>query len=639
MLISFLFWTSVTVASEQNDRPLFIVHKHSKAHSRLAPWKRTLCGSVSQTPQTDIISQWGLDINPDIVWPEYPRPQLMRDEETTFTNLNGLWEFQLANGHGDTNHDAIFDDPIPFNQTLNTTILVPFPLESCLSGAFSWPLYSQFMFYRTIFDAPTLSGGPTTLLHFEAVDWNTTVYLNGDVIATHLGGYDFFSVDISANLRSVSNELILAVYDPSEKGNQPAGKQFQSNIKDPGSVFYTPSSGIWGSVWLESVPTYHISSLKMAADMVNLEISVFTSLNIPGLVSGSVYSSGKLITSFQGDTFTSLTIPIPTPTLWAISQPFLYDLVINVTEPSTQFVDSVRSYFGMRKVGKKIINGIMRPTINDKAVFLSGVLDQSFWPDGIYTAPSDAALQYDLTVMQSFGFNSHRGHQKYGSRRWFYHADRLGVAVLQDMIGIMAWNNEVINATRAKEYFLSDFKAMIDGRFNQPSIIQWTAFNEGDCVQLFDNVTSVMEWLISYDPTRNTDTNSGGNANALNLGDVQDQHCYPHPCDISPNEYQYSMSGEYGGLGVFNEGHEWVAGKCSSYVKVGTTENYIGNWSSFAASIASYKDNPGLSIAIYTQVSDVEEECDGWINYDRSSKFSPEQIAVVKAINDALVAM
>jgi hypothetical protein len=201
MLISFLFWTSVTVALEQNDRPLFIVHKHSKAHSRLAPWKRTLCGSVSQTPQTDIITQWGLDINPDNVWPEYPRPQLMRDEETTFTNLNGLWEFQLANGHGDTNHDAIFDDPIPFNQTLNTTILVPFPLESCLSGAFSWPLYSQFMFYRTIFDAPTLSGGPTTLLHFEAVDWNTTVYLNGDVIATHLGGYDFFSVDISANLR------------------------------------------------------------------------------------------------------------------------------------------------------------------------------------------------------------------------------------------------------------------------------------------------------------------------------------------------------------------------------------------------------------------------------------------------------
>jgi beta-galactosidase/beta-glucuronidase len=640
LMIFLISVTFVVCTSDDSDQQqLFLVNKHSRLHSRLAPWKRTLCGTVSQTPQPDVITQWGASVNPNNVWPEYPRPQLMRDEAATVTNLNGLWEFQLANGHGDTNHDAVFDDPIPFNLTLNQTILVPFPLESCLSGAFMWPLYSQFMFYRTIFDAPALSGGPTTLLHFEAIDWNATIYVNGEIVATHLGGYDFFSVDVTAYLRPMSNELIVAVYDPSDSGNQPAGKQFFSTMQSPGSVFYTPNSGIWGTVWLESVPQYHISSLKISADMVNLELIVSTSFNVPGIVSGSVYSNGSLITTFMGDTFTTVYVPIPNPILWSISKPFLYDLVINVSEPSTMLFDSVKSYFGMRKVGKKVVNGTMRPTVNDYPVFISGVLDQSYWPDGIYMAPSDAALQYDFIIMQSFGFNAHRGHQKYGSRRWFWHADRFGVAVLQDMVGTMAWHNAEINSTRAVNYFLSDFKAMIDGRFNNPSILQWTAFNEGDCVQLFDNVTAVMDWLISYDPTRNKDTNSGGSANSLNIGDVQDQHCYPQPCDTSPNEFQYSASGEYGGLGVFNSGHEWAAGKCSTYVNAGSNEIYISNWTKFAASIASYKQNPGLSVAIYTQLSDVETECDGWINYDRTAKFSPEQIAAVKAINEALISM
>ena len=212
-------------AGPEETAGMYTVHKHSKQFSRQAAWSRTMCGSPSSKPPADIITQWGSTVTPNNVHPEYPRPQMTRDASSTFTNLNGLWEFQLGKGHIGPNHEGIFDDAVPFGTTLNQTILVPFPLEACLSGAFTWPNYSKFLWYRVMFDAPALSGGPSTLLHFGAVDWNTTVYVNGGVAGSHLGGYDPFSIDISQWLKPQGNELILAVFDPSDEGYQVNGKQ------------------------------------------------------------------------------------------------------------------------------------------------------------------------------------------------------------------------------------------------------------------------------------------------------------------------------------------------------------------------------------------------------------------------------
>ena len=622
------------------------MHAHSKEHRREAAWQRTKCGSPSSNPPADIITSWGATVTPANVHPEYPRPQLTRDPSTAFI-ANGLWEFQLGNGHTDAQKNGIFDDAVPFGATLNQTILVPFPLEACLSGAFAWPLYSKFLWYRLIFDAPFAT--QSTLLHFGAVDWNTTVYLNGAVVGNHQGGYDAFSFDVTSMLKPTSNELILAVFDPSEKGDNPAGKQWIAAISGPGSVFYTPNSGIWQTVWLETVPSFHVSALKLRGSATHLHLTVSVSPpGTPGLVNGTISLAGVPVASFAGAAAgEEIVVAVPSPQLWAPGSPTLYDLAVSAAAPSSggaAAADTVGSYFGMREVGKANFSNsagaaVVRPTLNGKQLFLSGVLDQRFWPDGIYSAPSDAALASDIQAMLDMGFNAIRGHQNYGSARWFYHADRLGMVVLQDMVGIMAWNDGDLNVTNAKQNFLTDFKSMIDARFNNPSVIQWTAFNEGDCVQIFDaGVPAVMDWLIAYDPDRNTDTNSGGGANGLNIGDVQDAHNYPAPGSPQPNFHQYAEQGEYGGLGFIMPGHEWVVGGCGAYLKLNSSDLYIATWGGYVDDLKRLKQSPGTSIAIYTQLTDVETECDGWLNYDRTAKFSAAQVAQIKAINEALIA-
>ena len=359
------------------------------AHARPAAWSRTLCGNSAHAPQPDIVSQWGATVTPSNAHREYPRPQMTRDEATTATNLNGLWEFQLANGHVDADRNGVFDDAVPFGATLNQTILVPFPLEACLSGAFAWPLYSRFVYYRLLFDAPASAAqGLSTLLHFQAVDWNSTVYLNGAKLGAHVGGYDSFSFDVTSSLKPAGNELIVAVFDPSEKGDNPAGKQWIAAISGPGSVFYTPNTGIWQTVWLESVPAFHISALKLRGSMTHLHLTVTVEpLNAPGLVSGHISLAGALVASFAGVAGEEIVVAVPNPQLWAPGSPTLYDLTVAATEPSTGKSDAVGSYFGMREVGKANFTNdagaaVVRPTLNGKELFLSGVLDQRFWPDG-----------------------------------------------------------------------------------------------------------------------------------------------------------------------------------------------------------------------------------------------------------------
>lgn len=290
-------------------------------------------------PQADIITQWGSTITPDSVLQEYPRPQMTRDA-STYTNLNGLWEFALAKG----------GDPIPFGQTLSQTILVPFPLEACLSGAFAWPTYSKYFFYRLLFDAPAAPANSDFLLHFGAVDWQTTVYLNGAPLGNHSGGYDGFV--FRAPLLAKSNELIVSVYDPSDEGFQVEGKQRISAISNPGGDTYTPSSGIWQTVWVEAVPAaLHVTSLKVRGDMKNVYLTVSTyPEGAPGNVAVAVSLSGALVANATGAAGTELVVPVPNPSLWHPNSPTLYDLAVTLTEPSTGNTDAVGSYVGMREI-------------------------------------------------------------------------------------------------------------------------------------------------------------------------------------------------------------------------------------------------------------------------------------------------
>ena len=422
------FASASASASASTPAPAYAVHALSAAHRRPAAWARTLCGSPSKTPQSDLITQWGAAITPDSVAAAfgYPRPQMTRDA-ATFTSLDSLWEFELASS---------FDDPLPVGRTLNQTILVPFPLEACLSGAFRWPAYSTHMFYRLLFDAPAAAGGgggARTLLHFGAVDYNATVYLNGVALgAPHLGGYDAFSFDLGVvgepgALRAQGNELILRVYDPSDSGVQVHGKQKVGAINGPGGDEYTPSSGIWQTVWLEAVPAgVHIIELRLRGSATHLFATVsLGSPGTPALVNGTVSFNGAFVTAFAGAAGEELLVPIPAPQqLWHPSTPNLYDLAVTVLEPSTGSVDTVASYFGMREVSllPYTIPGSggagSRIGINGNFTFLAGWLDQSWWPDGEYTAPGDDALRFDVQGVLDFGMNFVRLHQKVNPERW-----------------------------------------------------------------------------------------------------------------------------------------------------------------------------------------------------------------------------
>ena len=701
----------------------YTVHKLSKEHARSAAWTRTTCGSPASKPPADIITQWGAQVTPDNAHQEYPRPQMTRDQATTMVNANGLWEFQLGNGHTGPNKEGIFDDAVPFGTTLNQTILVPFPLEACLSGAFAWPLYSKFLWYRLLFDAPfpAVADG-ATLLHFGAVDWNTTVYLNGAMVGNHLGGYDGFSFDVTSFLKPTSNELILAVFDPSDDGYQVNGKQRISAINGPGGDTYTPTSGIWQTVWMESVPrALHISSLKIRGSMTHLHLTVNTEpTNVPGAVNGTISFGGAPVATFSGDTFTEIWVEVPNPQLWHPTTPNLYDLQITVTEPSTGNSDSVGSYFGMREVslvnftspptppsGARVgwdnsggdlpgmpvtlasadynlcwalcnqtaacvawsygvpncggdgaapvcwlkgateawsqnqcrvagDNGqpggpALRPAINGNFTFLSGFLDQSWWPDGEYAAPSDDALKFDLQIVKTLGMNVIRLHQKVNPQRWYWWADSLGVVILHDMV------QKYGGATaQTVQPFLAEFKALIDNNYNHPSIIQYTAFNEGDCYGVF-NVPEVVQWVQAYDTSRLVDTNSGGGANDLHIGNVNDIHSYPYPGSPAPSATQYAMVGEFGGIGTYVTGqHELANGQCGTYLYEPTPQNYTDTYVGMIKSLTGFRDAPGVSVCIYTQTTDVENECDGMVNMDRTPKFNAAQIAQIVAANQAL---
>ena len=572
----------------------YVVHQHSREHRRPAAWKRTTCGSPSSTPPADIITSWGQTVTPANVHPEYPRPQMVRGAPApgpapadSWVNLNGLWEHELGSS---------FADPVPFGRTLNNTILVPFPLEACLSGAFAWPAYSSFFWYRLLFDAP-FDAASSTLLHFGAVDWNVTVFLNGAAIGTHSGGFAPFSFDVSSALKPTGNELILQVYDPSDHGFQVNGKQRITAISHPGGDTYTPSSGVWGTVWLEKAPaSAYITGLKLRGSMTSLFITVSTSSKASGTVSGSVTLKGAAVTTFSGATGAEIVVPIPSPSLWHPDHPTLYDVQVAATVGAS--TDTVHSYFGMREVGKALFSTpggaqVLRPTLNGDFTFFSGFLDQSWWSDGEYTAPTDDALAFDLQIVKDLGMNMIRLHQKVNPQRWYWYADTLGVVVLQDMVQKYGGASAATVAP-----FMQELKDMIDTVYSHPSIFQWTVFNEGDCVRVF-NATAAVEWTAQYDPSRLVDTNSGGPANNLHIGDVNDVHSYPYPGNPAPSATQVAMVGEFGGIGTYTTGqHEWANGQCHTYLHVNNATVYEETYLGMLATVTKNRDTTGLSYCV-----------------------------------------
>ena len=537
-----------------------------------------------------LASRWAEDVSPQNAHDEYPRPQMVRDD---WKNLNGLWQYSIR--PRDNGEPSQFDG----------RILVPFPVESALSGVKERVGPDNCLWYQRSFDVPSAWRGERIVLHFEAVDWRTTMWVNGEKVGTHEGGFDAFSFDITDYLKdSGPQEVIVRVWDPSDAGNQPRGKQ----VRNPEGIWYTPSTGIWRTAWLEPVPETHIGDLDISTDLAEGTVSV--TANCPGAdeatVSATALEDGDEVANAEGEPGEALTLSIDDARAWNPENPFLYDLEVTLKRDD-DIIDSVDSYFGMRDVSLgKGPNGRTRLMLNGKPVFQTGMLDQGFWPAGLYTAPTDEALRYDIEVTKKLGFNMLRKHVKVEPKRWYYWCDKMGVLVWQDM---PSGDNE---GEEAREQFQQELHEMVREYDNHPSIITWVPFNEGwgqhDTGRLTD---LVRQW----DPTRLVNSASGWHDRGT--GDMKDIHAYPGPDAPQPEEDRAAVLGEFGGLGLPLEGHTWQDQENWGY------EGYENKQALTDAMMEQFEEvrvlaaNPGLSASVYTQVSDVETECNGVLTYDR----------------------
>jgi hypothetical protein len=552
---------------------------------------------------------WTAQVGPDNALPEYPRPQLVRPD---WQNLNGVWEFAPA---------AAGAAP-PFGQTLARSILVPFPIESALSGIGA---HSDRMWYRRTFTVPVAWSGRRVQLNFGAVDWMAEVWVNGTRVGAHTGGYGKFSFDITARLRTGANELIVGVHAPVDAGGQPVGKQRRT----PGGIFYTAASGIWQTVWLEPTANAFVTRLDVTPDVSGGRVRVIVrAAGAAGVTATvTVRTGASVLSRGSGPVDAEISLPVPNARLWSPDDPFLYDLDVTLTGG-----DAVTSYFGMRSVGKAMVNGGLRPVLNGQFVFQVGTLDQGYWPDGIYTAPTDAALRFDLQAHKDLGFNTVRKHIKVEPDRWFYWADRLGLLVWQDMPSMPTGRNP---DAAARANFEVELREMVDQHRSVTSIVQWVPFNEGwgeyDPARIADLVKG-------WDPSRLVTNNSGSNCCGFDggNGDTVDDHIYVGPGSPQrPSASRVAQLGEYGGLGLRVAGHEWSPGNGFGYEMVPSGQALTDRYVSLIAGVQRLVTRSGLSAAIYTQVTDVENEVNGLYTYDRAVlKFGA---AAVRAANRALI--
>lgn len=555
----------------------------------------------------ELRTKWADEVGPKNAHPEYPRPQLTRD---AWQNLNGEWQFAAAKS----------GDKPPVGKQLGEKILVPYPVESQLSGI---ERHEDRMWYRRTFTVPAgwkVGDGKRLQLNFGAVDWQSEVYVNGTKVAEHKGGYDKFSADVTDALKpGRTQELIVGVYDPTDAQggeNPPVGKQ----RLDPSGIWYTPSSGIWQTVWMEPVAADHAADLKITPDVKEGKATVEAKGVRDGVpVTATAYDGKRRVATASGVTGAPLTLKIDKAHLWSPDDPFLYNLKVNVGK------DSVGSYFGMRSISVEKVNGTPRTLLNGKPVFMMATLDQGFWPDGLHTAPTDEALAYDLKMHKQMGFNSVRKHIKVEPDRWFYWADKLGLMVWQDMPAMSAAPDAAARAEYERE-----MKTMIDQHSSHPSVVMWVTFNEG--WGQYD-VGRIAEQAKAWDPTRLVNNMSGLNLGADGgTGDIMDEHGYPSPAlPPHPDGKRALVSGEYGGLGLAVPGHAWAVQQ--SYVDVDPAK-YTDDYLARLAEVHKLACQ-GSNGAVYTQISDVEGELNGLVTYDR--KIVKPDVKRVKAAQDALI--
>ncbi len=574
-----------------------------------------------QMKQGKLMTDFAAQIDPIHTLPEYPRPQLQRKD---WLNLNGVWQYK----NGGSNEIA------PPSGVYTQSILVPFPVESAISGIMS---LNERMWYKREFTVPAGWKNKRIILNFGAVEWEAEVFINEVSVGTHRGGFDPFSFDITDYIVGTGPQTItVRVYDPNDGtpgvlnpqgGNayQPTGKQTLA----PSEIFYTSASGIWQTVWLEPVNEVSIKEIKMVPDIDANVLKLTVNLNGTGngiIVSAKAKNGNTVAGSITGAAETELIIPIADLHLWSPVDPFLYDLDIVVTKGSIKF-DSVRSYFGMRKIALGKEDGYQKIFLNNKALFLKGPLDQGYWPDGIYTAPTDEALKFDLEKIKELGFNMVRKHIKVEHARWYYWADKLGLVVFQDMVCLEP--SGAITEV-AKDIYKDEMTRMIKTHYNYPSIGMWIVFNES--WGQFDT-EAVTQLAMSLDPTRLVNCASGWNH--FPVGDINDTHSYPNP-NAKTDSTQAVTCGEYGGVGFRSDGHTWLPDRDVAYIFAKNQEDLNYEFKKYQLYINDFTKSRGICSSVYTQITDVEREINGFYTYDRKVlKFDQAGVVAANALTDA----
>jgi beta-galactosidase/beta-glucuronidase len=552
----------------------------------LTPWPhgaRAAAQAVAPTLRT----RWARDVTPSRVLPEYPRPQMARSR---WRSLNGPWSYAI------TTREA------PPPASWDGTILVPFPIESQLSGVRRAVVERQRLWYRRTFRSPRLPSRGRLLLHFGAVDWEAVVFVNGRTVGEHRGGYDPFTFDITDALRRRGEEeLVVGVWDPTDHGPQPRGKQVQS----PEGIWYTAVTGIWQTVWLEPVPRVYINHLEITPDLdagtVHVKASVSEGRGA-GRVRVAVLDGTTPAGEASGAADSDVVVRIAAAHAWSPSDPFLYGLRVRLGSG-----DAVEGYVGMRKIAVgRDDAGVNRLLLNGRPLFELGTLDQGWWPDGLYTAPTDEALRSDLETLRRLGFNLVRKHVKVEPERWYYWCDRLGLLVWQDM---PSGNNDT---AEGKAGFSAELERVVGALRNHPSIVMWVPFNEGWGQHDTERYAA---WLKARDPSRLVDDASGWTDRGA--GDVMDIHDYPGPAAPPPELHRAAVLGEFGGLGLPVPGHLWIERGNWGYRRFATTDAL---WTAYQALLAQLRFliGDGLAAAVYTQTTDVETEVNGLMTYDRA---------------------